>query len=150
MSDVLIYSEECNGVFPISHTFCKVYRSGKVVFGEDFPDNLELKSNGSLKIPKDDIEAIEKIISKNSKIFSVKKVVASYDDAGVTDCPFSTLCFSNGLLSKTVEVYNLYGLEHNDASFLSQILPDIELVIKLHKSISKILRRYEVLKRYCR
>ena len=144
MADVLIYSYETDGSMLPMHWYCKVYQSGRVIYGKQYRFDDKPVFKKEIVLAKDEIKKIEAIIDRHSQLFSVKSVEGS-DVCLVLDGSTQTISFSDGQRKNSLKVDDLWMWEKNDLSKM----PNMQSLIALRNDIQKILINAGIDDEYC-
>ncbi len=141
MSRKLIYEYRSDGTYMPCYTYCKVYNDGLLVAGDGdlWPpeEKNKDKHHASMKLPREAIRDIERIIDQNYQIFSIKEL----EDDGpiILDGTNETLKFSDEKNRATFRIDNLDYRISRHKSDSEPETPNLDLVGKVYTEIRKIL-----------
>ena len=127
------------------YSFCRIYNSGKVIFGKgrlDIKEENPFKS--SKKISPDYVQKIAEIVSKYSDLLYINEN-AIPEIIRVTDSSTTTVHISNGEISNTLSVY---ALECYSRDFVSGSSMGYKLA-KLTEEVRDILVKAGIGEEYC-
>lgn len=140
MSRKLIYSYRSEGTALPKYTYCKVYNDGTLVAGDGWLWPPEQKNkdehHATMKLPRDAIRNIERIIDQNYQIFSIKKVEETIQ---VLDGTHETLVFSDEQQKATFRIDDLFLCDNPDFKNNNFPTPNLDLILKVFKGIREIL-----------
>lgn len=141
----LIYGFKSEGSYLPKYNYCKVYKNGVVDYGEGWLIDVDEHIDGRKSISDEAVAKIQKVISDNSEILSIKEL-ESEGQFMVTDAATDTFYFSDGQRENTLSVYAFWTWERSE--YLSNYTK-MALLVKVHKRIRKILLSEGVKEEYC-